>query len=136
VRADRKGAIDMALGQSGTPVAFVYTSDRQRALDFYCTTLGLEHRDGDGYGDWIALEGALLRLTVIPDHQASPHPVFGWEVADARAAVEALKAKGVDCIVYEGFGQDELGIWTSPDGTQKLAWFADPDGNALMISQT
>ena len=37
--------------------------------------------------------------------------------------------------VYEGMGQDALGVWSSPDGATKLAWFPDPDGNVLMLSQ-
>lgn len=49
------------------------------------------------------------------------------------AAVAALAAKGVTFTIYEGMGQDEQGIWTAPDCTQ-LAWFADPDGNVLMLS--
>jgi predicted enzyme related to lactoylglutathione lyase len=30
--------------------------------------------------------------------------------------------------------QDELGIWTTPDGT-KVAWFKDPDGNTLSLTE-
>jgi hypothetical protein len=37
--------------------------------------------------------------------------------------------------VYEGMGQDGLGIWTSPDGKGKVAWFNDPDGNVLSLTQ-
>lgn len=36
---------------------------------------------------------------------------------------------------YEGFGQDADGIWSSPDGGAKVAWFADPDGNLLSLTQ-
>lgn len=32
-----------------------------------------------------------------------------------------------------GLGQDELGIWTSPDGKLRVAFFSDPDGNVLML---
>jgi hypothetical protein len=29
---------------------------------------------------------------------------------------------------------DEDGIWTTPEG-DKVAWFADPDGNILSLTQ-
>jgi hypothetical protein len=63
------------------------------------------------------------------------HTVLGWEVKDIVAEVKALGAKGVKFQVYEGFGQDELGIWNSPDGRAKLAWFLDADGNNLSLAQ-
>jgi len=126
----------MTLLQTATPVAFLYVSDRERALGFYCDTLGLSLRGSDPFGDFIELGGALLRMTAMPDHKATPHPVLGWDVADIAAAAQALKERGIAFTVYEGMGQDALGIWTAPDGKAKVAWFADPDGNVLSLSQT
>ena len=120
---------------SGTPVAFIYVSDRERALTFYRDVLGFKLRSSDGFGDFIHLEAALLRVTVLPDYHANPHPVLGWNVRDIVATVRSLRALGVACTVYEGLGQDELGIWTAPDGQAMVAWFADPDGNVLSVSQ-
>jgi len=125
----------MSFQQSGTPVAFLYVGDRERALGFYRDTLGLSLRRSDDFGDFIDLGGALLRMTVMPDHQASPHPVLGWNVADIVAAVEALRGLGIAFTIHEGMGQDALGIWTAPDGKTKVAFFADPDGNVLTLSQ-
>jgi hypothetical protein len=31
-------------------------------------------------------------------------------------------------------GQDERGVWTAPGGAQ-IAWFLDPDGNNLFLTQ-
>lgn len=120
---------------SGTPVAFVYTTDRDRALGFYRDTLGLALHSSDGYGDYLQLGASLLRLTVIKDHKPSDHPVLGWAVEDCRATVEALRGRGVTFAIYDGMDQDALGIWTSPDGKAKLAFFNDPDGNALMLNE-
>jgi catechol 2,3-dioxygenase-like lactoylglutathione lyase family enzyme len=125
----------MAPTISGTPVAFINVSDRDRALSFYRDVLGLELRSSDAFGDFIRLEGALLRLTVLPDFEAHPHPVLGWNVPDIVAAAQTMRGRGVTFTIYEGFGQDELGIWTAPDRQAKVAWFADPDGNVLSISQ-
>jgi catechol 2,3-dioxygenase-like lactoylglutathione lyase family enzyme len=119
----------------GTPVAFILATDRARALAFYGETLGLPLRSSDDFGDFIDMGGGLLRLTVIPGHVASPHPVLGWTVEDIVASVQALAARGVVFTIYEGMGQDALGIWTAPDSTARVAFFADPDGNVLSLSQ-
>ncbi len=71
----------------------------------------------------------------MPDCTPSAHPVLGWQVADIAAAAEALAAKGVAFTIYPGMGQDALGIWTSPDGAAKVAFFPDPDGNVLSLTQ-
>lgn len=122
--------------QSATPVAFLYASERERALGFYRDILGFALKSADAHGDFIDMGAALIRLTVMPGFKASPHPALGWNVDDIGAAAEALRAKGVEFIVYEGMGQDSLGVWTAPDGKAKVAWFADPDGNLLSLSQT
>lgn len=125
----------MNLRTSGTPVAYLNVGDRTRALGFYRDTLGLALRSSDAFGDFIDLGGGLLRMTVMPDHKAQPHPVLGWNVDDIGAAVKALRDRGIAFTVFEGMGQDALGIWTSPDGKTKVAFFADPDGNVLTLSQ-
>jgi len=125
----------MNLPQSGTAVAFLYVSDRARALAFYRDILGLVVRSSDDFGDFIHVGGALVRMTALPDYKASPHPALGWNVEDIGPAVEKLRERGITFTVHEGMGQDERGIWHAPDGTAKLAWFADPDGNVLMLWQ-
>lgn len=117
------------------PVAFLYVSDRDRALSFYCQPLGLAHRSADPFGDFLEMHPGLVRMTVLPDYRASPHPALGWDVSDIAAVARALKARGVALTIYEGMGQDEDGVWTAPDGTARVAWFADPDGNVLSLSQ-
>jgi hypothetical protein len=82
------------------------------------------------------LSGTTLRLTEVPGYTASGHPVLGWEVGDMEAAVSALAANGVTMNIYEGLGQDALGIWTAPDNSCKVAFFSDPDGNGLSLTQT
>jgi len=118
-----------------TPVVFVNVQDRRRALSFYQDTLGLELRSTDDFGDFLTMGGALLRMTVIPDHQPHGHPVLGWNVDDLASAVHDLRSRGVQFTIYEGMGQDELGIWTSPDGKAQVAFFSDPDGNVLSLSR-
>jgi catechol 2,3-dioxygenase-like lactoylglutathione lyase family enzyme len=117
------------------PVAFIVTADRQRAEAFYGGTLGLVRKPDEPFAAVFDLAGTELRVTQVGDHAPSAHPVLGWDVPDIEATVTALAERGVACTVYEGVGQDERGIWTSPDGSSKVAFFPDPDGNMLAISQ-
>jgi hypothetical protein len=55
-------------------------------------------------------------------------------VEDIEAKVKALAARGVVFQRFEGMPQDENGIWTSPSGA-RVAWFKDPDGNNLSLTQ-
>ena len=125
----------VSLRNSGKAVAFVYVSDRERALSFYRDKLDLELRSSDQYGDYLELPGALLRIMVMPELKPHEHPVLGFEVDDIVSVARALRERGVVLDIFEGWGQDELGIWSSEDGSSKLAFFKDGDGNALMLSQ-
>ena len=118
------------------PVAMITTADRKAAEPFYAETLGLRRKGDDGFAALFDLAGVTLRLTEVPGYTAPATPVLGWEVAEMDAAVTALAANGVTMTVYEGLGQDEKGIWTAPDGSCKVAFFNDPDGNGLSLTQT
>lgn len=117
------------------PVAMVTTGDRKRAEPFYGEVLGLRRLPGDAFAALFDLAGVRLRLTEVPGFTASLYPVLGWEVADIEAAVSALGANGVTMNIYEGLGQDARGIWTAPDGSCKVVFFNDPDGNCLSLTQ-
>lgn len=124
------------LKSAATPVSYIYVSDRARALDFYRDALGLDVHRGDDFGDFIVLSGALLRVTVLTGHMPSQHPVLGWNVDDIEATAKALLSRGVAFTRFPGMKQDELGLWTSPDRAMKVAFFTDPDGNVLSLSET
>lgn len=124
----------MTIGSAAQPIAFINVTDRQRGVAFYRDVIGLELLSSDGFGDLFAIGDGKLRLTAMPDYAPSGHPALGWEVTDLTAAMAGLVGQGIEFIIYPGFGQDELGIWSSPDDSIRLAWFADPDGNVLMLS--
>lgn len=117
------------------PVCFILTADIAKARAFYSGTLGLREVAEDPFAVTYDLVGTALRLTSVGGHRPGPHTVLGWTVTDIDAAVDALAAKGVACLVYEGFGQDARGIWTEPNSETKVAWFNDPEGNNLSITQ-
>ncbi len=128
--------LEMSILASCRPVSFICTADRAKSKPFYAGALGLPMLSEDDFAVTLGLEGgASLRLTDLPGHAASHHTVLGWDVADIRQAVAELRGKGVDFKIYEGFGQDADGIWTAPGGGAQVAWFADPDGNVLSLTQ-
>ena len=126
----------MALLDTAQPVTFILTANRAAAKPFYAGALGLAILAEDDFAVTFALAGgATMRLTDLPDHRAQDHTVLGWDVADIGAAVAELRGKGVTFKIYEGFGQDDNGIWSPPGGGAKVAWFSDPDGNVLSLTQ-
>ena len=67
---------------------------------------------------------------------SAPYTVLGWVVPDIEQAVRELSARGVAFERIQNIEQDALGVWTAPQGVAKVAWFRDPDGNMLSITQT
>ncbi len=114
---------------------FIVTRDRAVAKTFYGETLGFKQIHEDDFAVVFDLNGTKLRISTVKDHKPPMHTVLGWEVPDIVSAVKTLKAKGVTFNIYEGFNQDDLGIWTPPGSTSKVAWFLDPDGNNLSLAQ-
>ena len=115
-------------------MAFVGVRDAARAKAFYRDTLGLKLLSEDRFALAFDVQGVMLRVTPVQDVAPHPYTALGWEVPDIVATAKALEAGGVPLTRYDGFVQDEHGIWTAPGGA-KVAWFKDPDGNVLSISQ-
>jgi catechol 2,3-dioxygenase-like lactoylglutathione lyase family enzyme len=117
-------------------VAFIATLDPARAKTFYAGTLGLPLTSDDApFALVFDAHGTMLRVTTVKEMNAAPYTVLGWQVTGIGSAVKALQQAGVTFETYEGLQQDELGIWTVPGGAAKVAWFKDPDGNVLSISE-
>ena len=123
----------------GPLVGFVLITEGERARAFYTTVLGLEfvqdgfalvlrsRTDGNTSGNMVRL---VRMKTVIP----APSAILGWESSAIEADVRRLSNAGVVFTRYKFLQQDELGIWTAPNGN-KIVWFNDPDGNVLSLSQ-
>ncbi len=78
--------------------------------------------------------GITLRISTVPDFSAHEHTILGFSVPDVPSTVRALREKGVNFNIYPHFPQDELGVLTIPGGTVRVAWFCDPDGNVLSVT--
>jgi catechol 2,3-dioxygenase-like lactoylglutathione lyase family enzyme len=125
----------MSFPHAAKTMSFIITRDLERAKKFYSETLGFRQTGEDPFAAVFDLNGVMLRITPIKDHQPSAHTVLGWEVRDIEAEVKALTARGIRFQIYEGFDQDAQGVWKSPDGKARVAWFLDPDGNNLSLAQ-
>jgi catechol 2,3-dioxygenase-like lactoylglutathione lyase family enzyme len=115
-------------------VTFLLTSNPETALTFYRDTLGLTFVRDDGFALVFDMHGVMLRIAKAPQFTPAQHTVLGWQVEDILVAQEGLLRKGITFEIYPNMGQDERAICTFPNG-DKVAWFKDPDGNLLSISQ-
>ena len=120
--------------ESSDLVAFVAATDLRRAWVFYEQKLGLRVLEHDDFACVLDANGTMLRVTAVPEVAQAGYTVLGWRVGDIAASVQDLAARGVTFLRYDGMNQDEDGIWTTPTGA-RVAWFADPDGNTLSLTQ-
>ena len=115
-------------------IAFVPSRDLQRAKAFYVETLGLKFVSQDSFALVLNGNGTMVRVAKVSEFQPANFTILGFDVADIRKKVTALLAKNVICERYPGMQQDEMGIWHSPSGA-RVAWFKDPDGNVLSLTE-
>ncbi len=114
--------------------AFIPTINPERAKAFYGEVLGLKFIYQDNFAVEFDADGTSLRINIVRDLHPHPFTVLGWDVKNINLYIEALVKKGIRFERYDFIEQDELGIWTSPSGS-KVAWFKDPDGNLLSLSE-
>jgi catechol 2,3-dioxygenase-like lactoylglutathione lyase family enzyme len=116
-------------------MAFVPTLDFDKSRAFYEGVLGLRFVNNDGFAMVLDANGITVRVARVQnDFKPAGFTILGWKVSDIEAIVSALQERGVVFERYGFFEQDALGIWTTPSG-DKVAWFKDPDGNTLSVSQ-
>ncbi len=116
-------------------IAFIPTKDAARSRAFYEGTLGLHFVEDDNFALVMDANGTMIRIARVGDFTPFPFTILGWEVPDIEAAVAGLTAKGVQFNRYGFPEQSPSGVWTAPGGAAKVAWFPDPDGNTLSLSQ-
>ncbi len=107
--------------------------DMQKAQEFYGRTLGIRTSEENGL---MTLHLAGDRNTLVypkPDHAPAGYTILNFPVDDIDKAVEELAARGVRFERYDGFDQDEKGIFRG--GGPHIAWFRDPAGNVLSVLQ-
>ena len=119
-------------------VAFVPCLQPERVRPFYEETLGLRFVSQDTFAVVFEANGVMVRVvnvTGVPGHKPAPFTILGWLVTDIEDTVRALVGRGVEFQRYPGMEQDLLGIWSSPSGA-RVAWFKDPEGNVLSVTES
>jgi catechol 2,3-dioxygenase-like lactoylglutathione lyase family enzyme len=118
-------------------IAFVPTRDPAKARQFYEETLGLDFISEDPFALVFNAHGTTLRIANVSEvkgFKVAPFTIVGWQVTNVSDTIGDLVKKGVRFERFPGMDQDAKGIWKSPSGA-KVAWFKDPDGNILSITQ-
>ena len=117
-----------------SPILFAATTDGKRCRTFYEGVLGLSFISEDQFAVVFKVGQVPLRIQKVKRKPKLEYTVLGWMVHDIEDEMRRLSKAGVRFARYEGLGQDENGVWRSPSGA-KVAWFADPDGNTLSLTQ-
>ncbi|MEA2335641.1 MAG: hypothetical protein QOG40_2131 [Solirubrobacteraceae bacterium] len=107
--------------------------DMDKARQFYGETLGIQTSMENGL---MTLHLAGDRPTLVypkPDHTPAAYTILNFRVDEIEQAVDQLAARGVTLERYDGFEQDERGIFRG--GGPFIGWFKDPAGNVLAVLQ-
>lgn len=115
-------------------MAFIPTKDAKKARQFYEGVLGLRFVREDQLALVLEASGIMVRVAVVGEFKPQQFTVLGWQVSDLEKEVAGLQGQGVHFEKYGMKGQDKQGVWYSPSGA-KVAWFKDPDGNVLSLTQ-
>lgn len=115
-------------------IAFVPTTDSAKARSFYEGVLGLTFVSDDGFALVFNANGVMIRVVKAQQFTPVQYTILGWQVKEIEQVIRRLQEKGVRFERFGFFQQDELGIWIAPSG-DKVAWFKDPDGNTLSLSE-
>lgn len=117
-----------------TPISFVATSRADAALAFYRDAMGLTLTEQSPYALVFDDCSRMLRVQIVTDHIPQPQTVHGWQVDDIEREIADLTSKGVEFSLFDGMAQTLSGVWITPNA-DKIAWFKDPDGNILSLTQ-
>ena len=120
------------------PVAMMLpVTDVDRAQQFYTETLGLDFTgiNNEGSAMFSLGGGTTLVLLPRPDSRPAESTAMSFEVDDIGSEISALEGRGV---TFEDYDLPELKTvdHVCEFGTEKAAWFKDPDGNVLCVHQT
>jgi len=115
-------------------VGFLVTTRPDAARRFYTEVLGFRLLSDDAHALAFDTPGALLRIGKAEHFQPSAGTVLGWEVDPIQSAVADLTSKGAVFERFPGMQADTHAIFTFPNG-DRVAWFKDPEGNLLSLSQ-
>lgn len=109
--------------------------DLARARDFYERALALPQGEERSDGKVVyRCGGTEIALFPKPEGTKAEHTALSFRVQDIRAAIREMKARGVEFADYDlpGFKTVEH---VCVLGSEKAAWFSDPEGNILCLHE-
>ena len=115
-------------------ICFAATRNPDMAKKFYGDVPGLQLTEDSPFALAFDAKGRMLRIQKFEEHVPPKMTFLGWHVKDIAAKISDLVQRGVRFERYPRLEQDPRGIWKSPAGAQ-VAWFKDPDGNTLSLTQ-
>ena len=107
----------------------------ERAREFYVGALGLEPEGLAADGKFLLrANGTTLALFPRPGGTKAEHTAVSFKVADIRAAIRELQSRGVQFADYDFPGLKTI-EHVCVLGSEKAAWFQDPEGNILCLHE-
>lgn len=116
------------------PILFLATANPDRSRAFYERALGLKLEADEPPALVFKVGDRMLRIQKVEQVHVAPYTALGWSVPYIRQTVQELSAAGITFQCYPGMNQDPDGIWQAPSGAL-VAWFQDPDGHVLSLTQ-
>jgi catechol 2,3-dioxygenase-like lactoylglutathione lyase family enzyme len=117
-----------------TITAFLATTNGARCRRFYERVLGLRLKGEDEFALAFDVGGVELRIQKVKAFQPHEFTALGWRVPNVHNTLTELAKRGLSVERYPFLEQDGAGVWQAPSGA-RVAWFKDPDGNLLSITE-
>lgn len=112
----------------------IAVSDQVAGNEFYGNKLGLRRSDENPGGAAYKCGTGVVFVYQAPSAGKNEATSATWEVEDIEGVVAELKAKGISFESYNmPHATKEGDVYVM--GGMKAAWFKDPDGNTLGLSQ-
>jgi catechol 2,3-dioxygenase-like lactoylglutathione lyase family enzyme len=111
-------------------------NDKEKAKEFYVSTLGLELLDETMGLRFKLPSGGAVFVYEKQDHQPATFTILNFIVKNIDAAVDELVKRGVSFEHYDNaIKTDEKGIARGKSSGMgpDIAWFKDPAGNILSV---
>lgn len=115
-------------------IAFLTTAKPEACIAFYGDALGFQFVKDDGFALVFDAFGTMIRIVKATAVHPAQGTVLGWQVSDIDETVAQLTENGVVFEQFPGFAHAPNGVFMFPAG-DKVAWFKDPDGNMLSVSE-